>query len=721
MNPTPLDEWLERAFRLAYFLHGDRDIAVQIAVRALNKLQLAANAQGKRLYYRLTGRADARKARSKVSLSEPHLLQRLVYVESEDYERRKEQAAPLHTSVSIGPETGLRPARNEDIVVYFVKHLVRITTKRNSFYVTLGLSRLLYNYSTPETMELYNLVIQNPDRVHDDYYYRSRKGLLLKELKDRFGALLEIAKGTRGELRWRANEDTERYAALVRECLLWFTPWETPCLVPERFDPRSETINQLHFAGRHPDEEHEVEVNRIHAALHPECFARLVAANGFAAPGERLELPHFFVSDDDDQSGSSRTPPDLSPDDLRAINDLLAQEATRRKTAQASFFRVLVDGDECAEFRAGRSATARFQVTEDNEVVEVYCEDKEGPLLLATYLLDFNEAGPQNSVITVEGGQQISFTTKVLRDEAGATTGADVVVTCKETAGLRSVLTAVRGGLFASISRRGFARTRAVAWWKPVTAFATLALLGLGTWWLWSSRPNGQHQVSVRPTPASTGALPNTPEPSPSVSQFAPPDHKEQPAPVSSPSNVPGKKTTNAPTPLLAESGTKRERDEAFVESSIVPDADLNNGTGTSGAAASRGGGWDREVMGKPLNEVHRVYVQAVRDNSPSQVLLGQMRISLTGSGQLQFSESGEADAALKISARPASAQADDQRVIAIVRVVNSNGYVVWPVSRRGSSMRYVGRPPYVAERIMTDLTKAIVQAQRRPQFTQQP
>src|SRR4029077_2836006 len=154
-----------------------------------------------------------------------------------------------------GQTNGANPARQTDLVVFFIKHLVRITTKRNSFYVTLGLSRLLYNYSTTETMNLYSLVIQDPDRVHDDYYYRSRKGLLLKELKERFGELVEVAKGPRGELRWKANEDTQRYAALVGECLAWFTPWETPCLVPERFDPRNETINQLNFAGRHPDEE----------------------------------------------------------------------------------------------------------------------------------------------------------------------------------------------------------------------------------------------------------------------------------------------------------------------------------------------------------------------------------------------------------------------------------------------------------------------------------
>ena len=142
------DEFPNRAFQLAYFIHRERRTAVEIATRALNKLQLAATAQGKRLYYRLTGRADARKARSKVSMGEPHLLQRLIYIESEEYERQKEAA-------SLDPQSHSEtvPARHSDLVVYFIKHLIRITTRRNSFYVTLGLSRLLYNYTTAETME----------------------------------------------------------------------------------------------------------------------------------------------------------------------------------------------------------------------------------------------------------------------------------------------------------------------------------------------------------------------------------------------------------------------------------------------------------------------------------------------------------------------------------------------------------------------------------------
>jgi len=127
-----IEESLARAFQLAYFIHGDRETALNIAAEALAKLEVAAAAQDKRLYYTPTGRAErGERFRTKVSIGETHLLQRLVYVESEPYERRAEQA-----SNGESPE-------EEDMLIYFIKHLVRITVRRNSFYVTLGLSRML--------------------------------------------------------------------------------------------------------------------------------------------------------------------------------------------------------------------------------------------------------------------------------------------------------------------------------------------------------------------------------------------------------------------------------------------------------------------------------------------------------------------------------------------------------------------------------------------------
>jgi hypothetical protein len=699
MNTISPDELPNRAFQLAYFLHRERKTAAEIATRALNKLQLAATAQGKRLYYRLTGRADARKARSKVSLGEPHLLQRLVYVESEEYERRRETAAP-DSQARGGPP----PAHRADLVVFFIKHLVRITTRRNSFYVTLGLSRLLYNYTTSEAMELYNLVIQDPERVHDDYYYRSRKGLLLKELKERFGGLVEVAKGVRGEQRWRVAEDNARHAALVRECLMWFTPWSTPCLIPEQFDPLNDTIDQFNFEGRLPDEEHEVEVNRIHAALHPDCFARLAAANHLAAPDERLELPYFFLPNEpDDTDDSSRTPPNLSDDELRGINDLLAREATRRKAVSAGFLRVLVDGTQLAEINTAQSAAARFAVDEDAEVIEVYSADQKGALLLATHLLNFNGSDEQNFTITLEGGQRISFAVGLLRDPEGSTTGAQVAVSVAETAAARAALVAARR-VWGSATGSASGLVPSTGWWKPVAALAVLALIFAGAWLVWTNRPDQNEFVRVTPTPAQTAP---TITPSPDR-----PEDKQQPRGLEPPVNKSPKGGSDvAPPPVMAQRGPKPgERDETFVERGLLP----NSSSNAEPAEAATRGAWNRGLMGKPLDEVRQVYVQSVAGNLFTEEFLVELRARLARDSSLKLSDANQADAALKVSVQPASSRPDDSRVRVIVRAVNANGYVVWPGSRRGSSWRYVGRPGYVAERIVADLTRDIAGAERR-------
>ncbi len=178
--------------------------------------------------------------------------------------------------------------------------IVSARRKRNSFYVTLGVSRLLHQYSTAETMDLYNVVVQDPDRVRDDYYYRSRKKQLMGELKDRFGEMLQISRGARGEERFQSGDCPadcpDGHGELVRECLRRFTPWNTRCAIPVNFDRFGEPIAALAFGGGDPDAEHKIEANRFHAVLDPDCFERLAAGLNLPTPEERLAVPHFSMA-----------------------------------------------------------------------------------------------------------------------------------------------------------------------------------------------------------------------------------------------------------------------------------------------------------------------------------------------------------------------------------------------------------------------------------------
>src|SRR6266581_1337725 len=307
-------ELLNRAFELAYFILGDRPASIYVAMAAMDKLGAALSSQVRRLSYTPTGRPSHTAARTKVNLSESHLLQRLVYIESELFERLIE-----------GQKTNLN---QDELIIRYIKHLVRITTKHNSFYVTLGLCRLLYNYSTAETSEIYNLVLQDPERIRDDYYYRSRKKRLMEEIRGRFGSLIRTQRGLRREERFQPQEDSQKYGRLVKECLLRLTPWQSACVLPHKLDPHTNVISQLLFEGGDPDKEHQVEMNRIHSLIHPECFARVTAALGLAPADERLELPTFFVSSEGSRPREDRfNPTSLTEGELDAVRRYLDKNA----------------------------------------------------------------------------------------------------------------------------------------------------------------------------------------------------------------------------------------------------------------------------------------------------------------------------------------------------------------------------------------------------------
>ena len=223
-----------------------------------------------------------RRQRSKVFLSSVQLLQGLVYCESEPYEMCQETSA--------GEDANLLGA--EDLLVRYVKHLVRISLWRNSLYVTLALCKFLYRYSTEETMAIYDLVTQDPECRLNDHYCRSRKSVLLKEIEARFGALISRCRGPRGEEQLRCAEASGAQSDLIRDCLARFTPWETRCVVSGRFELWEELSNAgLDSEGSDPMSR--CEVHRIHAVLHPDCFSRLVRSLGLDPPERRLFVPRF--------------------------------------------------------------------------------------------------------------------------------------------------------------------------------------------------------------------------------------------------------------------------------------------------------------------------------------------------------------------------------------------------------------------------------------------
>jgi len=708
VNKVSTEEMLNKAYRLAYFLHHDKGVAIRIVAAATLKLNVAMAVQSKRLYYIPVGRfsrGELRRTdgiRNKALFSDLHLLQRLVYVESEPYERQKERAGQAQTQATPPGVPALGdPASAEDLLVYFTKHLVRITTKRNAFYVTLGVSRLLHSYSTLETMELYNAVIGEPERVKDDYYYRSRKAVLMHEMYQRFGELIRACRQRRGEERFETQQSSSEQRSLVRECLRLFTPWDTQCPVPRDFDPLKSVIVSL--TSKSNADENKIEVNRIHAILHPDCFARLVAAFGYGPPEERMELPRFFSDQTNGQSPPRQrsAPTDLNDEELAEINDMLAEQSRRRRRSSPSgVIRIMVDGIERARLNPAEQSSISFSAEADSELIEVKTTDSSGDLLLATHLLtsfveDTNEAAIVYS-IRLEGGQELSLS--ITRQPIEPT---DLVVKFgyRETAPFRAARLWWRRlrlrfgseheqknsrslwddlGIGAGIS----ARHILVA---SVVVICLLSYLGYVT--LRSRQTSGPGLTSVQTTP------PNT----------------EAPTAVNDRNSAPDQAAAKAPEPDQTASQPPRRirSDRSIATKTPATDYTSPNANATAQARdedvadVTRSG---NVVNNLTLREVKKIYIEIRGDASFNELRSGLFE-SLNSSGVVAASaDAEEADASLRIVISQASA--GGPQIEASARLVNARGTVLWP--KAGRARRYSGEIPKVVSEIVKDLLSEI-------------
>ena len=467
-GPESEDELLDAAFELAFFIHQDRPTALAICRDAMQKLEVAASAQVKRLYYRPRKRTKDgphRQGRSRASWGDRHLLQRLIYFESEAWERLVEANDPESLT-------------EDDLLLRFLKHLCQITMKRNSFYASIALGRIVHSYSTADTMGLYDAIAPEGCERKQSDYFRSRKAQLLDEVRARFGELLSIVRGPHQEDRIETRDATAPMTAFARECLRVLTPWATPCW--GKTEKPSGKRRRNRFA-RDEDEDSQ-EARRFHALFHPPCFANLTRLLRLADPGGRLALPRFHVAGrppapggggKDDRSAH------LNPEERAEIQRQLSEESRRRRDFPTRFLRILVDGRERARIDPRASSVARLSLEDAAEMIEVRATVPDGEILLAVHALsgtpEGEEAGSENFSIVLESGQSLSFRVDGSAGPDGERTRR-VELDYRETGPLRAALLGARRAVY----RAGEAARLTAGWARqPITLLLFLGAIGL--------------------------------------------------------------------------------------------------------------------------------------------------------------------------------------------------------------------------------------------------
>jgi hypothetical protein len=646
-------EKLERAYHLAFFILGNQEAAEQAAIAAVDRLQVAVATQDRRYYYipqgssRQLGRSTG--SRSKVTLNEWHLLQRLVYDETEPAERAQESA-------------GFEDHR---MLIYYLKHLVRITIKRNSFYVSLGVTRFLHRYSITEAMAFYNVLMQDPGRVKDNYYWRSRKSQLLQEIQARFGERLILTRGAYGEERFIPRSAQTRYADFVSQSLQILMPWETSCPLPADQTAVTGEIPALRFDEDDPDKEHRIEIARIHTALHVACFQRLIAGLGLDSPTQRLDLPEFFhpeMSNHNSQRTSDSVGPfdqmfepgPINPSSLRAR---LEERHTKRQTAQRNLRQVeiWVDRQPRASLDLNSRNQADFKLCEGEEFIEIR-HDEFPEVCLALYPIDYQMLRQAKSteqfLIELPDGHKLRFALTPERDSFDEIIGATVAVNAE------SRQTNLADWL-ASIWKRATSPLasllpeQSAPVWRYALAATLLIVAGFGAFALWNvlrTTPNEQTAVT---RPVDSGGQSATTNNNAAANPNFTPDPSAAPSP--------------------------QQRSD---KPSALRDHDV-----TDGAAVA--------LVESPV-QTRKVFLFLNRESD-------QLQTELTNrlkSAQLwQLTDKEEADTLLNVSL-----SADGQT--ASVELVNAKGRVIWP--RSGKRQKYTGNATLIAEKIVSDLQKAV-------------
>lgn len=268
-----LPDQINHGFRLAYFILCDKELAFNITQDAMAELKIQLHYQEKRSYYKPQG------VPYKVVWDKASLFQLLVLRISEKYEKNQESLC----------DTSNRTLSEEDLIVRYVKCLLFEIMSRNSFYATVGICKLLYNYSPRETDAIYTWLL--PD-FKDYAAFRRAKIRIKSRLSKRFKGLIEenarltIKLSTIQEFNWKSQ--------LVENALELFKPTAISCPPPDFFNEYYIWEEQLtQNKAVVPDH---LEQIRIHVVVCPSCFKMLNTALGHRPPYERLALPKFFIS-----------------------------------------------------------------------------------------------------------------------------------------------------------------------------------------------------------------------------------------------------------------------------------------------------------------------------------------------------------------------------------------------------------------------------------------
>jgi hypothetical protein len=450
------EDLLERAFQLAHFIVRDRSAAIEIVDRATKRLTTEQSRERRRIYWR-TGSTKQRFRR--ITRDEQDTLQWLIYLESEKYERQQEQQDRLS---------------HRCLGVRYVKSIMQMTSSMSSFYVAVGLHRILHSYSTPDIQAAYELFTGDFAGAEK---YRRVKRLLMQKLATRFAEFLTIRQWDNQELRFDTDENQQEWAGLVAQCLEMFTPWSTgnACLPLSR--SRAALLDEFLMAVGGWNAQSGAdrrEMRRCHILVHPPCFDQLTRTLRLDPVAAKLAMPKFKMGENGSFEDSSRwsSAPPLTNQERVSLCPLPEAGQSQHQAGLPNCLAILADGILCAQLDLSCESRKQWKIQEGTGLIEFCAEAAGTTRILAMHWVDYTE---MDGIAAGQHTIALANTRELILETVPADPGSS------EAGGATMLLTV---SPISHFSRwKGFIPSLS---WRPRLPAYALAGVFIVAGWLWS-------------------------------------------------------------------------------------------------------------------------------------------------------------------------------------------------------------------------------------------
>ncbi|HND21162.1 MAG TPA: hypothetical protein PLB18_17455, partial [Acidobacteriota bacterium] len=386
---------------MAYFIVPEESAALKVTEQAFTELDRTYVEQKKRSYYK----ADDR---YKMSLSRHQLLQRLVFEHTEPYEIAQEQQAP-HT------------LDEATLFVRYIKHLVRFSLRQNTFFMTVGLGRLLYTYSTSDVVKVYGFLTNHEKDVMQ---FRRAKGKILESLIARFGNLIEVTTVNQENRITSHPNPPSALIDLALDSLRQFTPWGSREFTEDDFRKLAEhgLLSQIVASPSDPTPELTLTLAQLNLVINPDSFSRLAEILRLKSPATSIGVPRFMIPPNSHQplaggspplsgspsmppGGNRLAPPKLTTDEINESFRRIDRSLEQARDCLVETVVVCLDGKEAARINVTQESRVVLpSIPECTESISLWAVQGPRKILLAKYYFseDWENPNPKTTQTTFE-------------------------------------------------------------------------------------------------------------------------------------------------------------------------------------------------------------------------------------------------------------------------------------------------------------------------------